>query len=554
MNALVNNILLERSLQAFCWMLIHSLWQGLLLALVTGIVMLLTNKAKAETRYALTTGLFFTFLAVCCGTYIYEWNNGFAATDSQTAKTGFGNIALLQHYGIDGWPAALAQYCSSHATYIVLGWFAIFTFRCWQMSRAFSYIRRVRTSNHRSPGVYWQNKISTLTQQLQIKRTVTMLESGITKVPVVIGHLKPVIYMPLGLLANLPPDQVEAVLLHELAHIRRNDYLVNLLQNMAESVFFFNPGLLWVSSLVKQEREHCCDDVALAHTGNKKQFIQALISFKEHVIYGNSQAVAFPGKKSHLLQRVTRIVYNRNNTLSGGEKIFLLGSLLICFALLGAMTGGQATPVVAVKEPVKEITAAILLPLPQPAATPVSVKEKKTTPVKRNTTTARRIPTTVSTQVIQTELAMNAQSSHEQTVEIAQRQREEEMKVASHTESQADRYRRQAEQDHQQAMRDREQAAKDRAQADRDRERANIDRQRAEQDRAQAERDRLQADRDRAQADKDREQAERDRAQADRDRAQANEHRRQADRDRKQFEQKRVEQLRNTATPLYTNP
>jgi bla regulator protein blaR1 len=554
MNALVNNILLERSLQAFCWMLIHSLWQGLLLAIVTGIVMLLTNKAKAETRYALTTGLFFTFLVVCCGTYIYEWNNGFATTDSLTAKTGFGNIALLRHYGIDEWPAALAQYCSSHATYIVLGWFAIFTFRCWQMSRAISYVRRVRTSSHQAPGAYWQNRISALTQQLHIKRTVTMLESGITKVPVVIGHLKPVIYMPLGLLANLPPDQVEAVLLHELAHIRRNDYLVNLLQNIAESIFFFNPGLLWVSSLVKQEREHCCDDVALAHTGNKKQFIQALISFKEHVIHGNSQAVAFPGKKSHLLQRVARIVYNRNNTLSGGEKIFLLGSLLICFALLGAMAGMQHVPALAVKEPAKEITTAITQPQQQPATAPVNKKERTVATVKKSTTTPRRIATTVSVTVKEPEVAMHLQSSHEQTVEIAQRQREEAMMAALKVESPADRDRRRAEQDRQQAMRDREQAEKDRAQADRDRERANIDRQRAEQDRVQAGRDRMQADRDRAQAERDREQAERDRAQADINRMQADENRRQADRDRKLFEQKRIQNLRNTTTPLYTNP
>lgn len=553
MNALVNNILLERSLQAFCWMLIHSLWQGLLLAIITGIVMLLTNKAKAETRYALTTGLFFTFLIVCCATYIYEWNNGLATADYLTVKAGFGNIALLQHYGIDEWPAALAQYCSSHATYIVLGWFAIFTFRCWQMSRAFSYIQRVRTSNHQPAGTYWQNRISTLAQQLHIKRTVTMLESGITKVPVVIGHLKPVIYMPLGLLANLPSDQVEAVLLHELAHIRRNDYLVNLLQNIAASIFFFNPGLLWISSLAKQEREHCCDDVALAHTGNRKQFIQALISFKEHVIYGNSQAVAFPGKKSHLLQRVARIVYNRNNTLSGGEKIFLLGSLLVCLALLGTMAGKQAIPALAVKEPAKEIKATIAQPQQQPAAVSMNVKEKKTMPAKRNTATPRRIPTTDAL-VKEPELAVNTQSSDEQTAGIARRQKEEEMKAALKVESPTDRDRRRAEQDRQQAMRDREQAEKDRAQAGRDRERANIDRQRAEQDRVQAGRYRMQADRDRAQAEKDREQAERDRAQADINRMQADENRSQADRDRKLFEQKRIQHDRNTTTPLYTNP
>lgn len=544
MNGLVNSILLERSLQAFCWMLIHSLWQGLLLAIVTGIVILLTKKAKAEIRYALTTGLFFTFLAVCCGTYIYEWNNDAAVANPLTATTGFSGITLQ-------WPAALAQYCSIHTTAIVSGWFAIFCFRCWQMSRAFGYIRRVRTSGHQTPAAYWQNRINNLTRKLRIKRTVTMLESGITKIPVVIGHLKPVIYMPVGLLANLPPDQVEAILLHELAHIRRNDYLVNLLQNMAETIFFFNPGLLWVSSLLKQEREHCCDDVALAHTGNKKQFIQALISFKEHVIYGNSQAVAFPGKKSHLLQRVARIVYNRNNTLSGGEKIFLLSSLLVCFALLGTMAGKRHTPALAVKEPAKEIYTAPAQPQ-KTAGSSTNAKQKPVTTQQKNTTIPRRV--IANTSAREATATIHVQSSRQQTTNAAQQQGDEESRAAQKGESEAERDRRQAEKDRRQAILDRERAEKDRAQADRDRESADRDRQMADQHRVQAERDRMQADRDRAQAEKDREQAERDRTQADRDRSQAEEDRRQADRARKSFDQKRVQNLRNTTASFYANP
>ena len=110
--------------------------------------------------------------------------------------------------------------------------------------------------------------------------------------PVVIGHLKPVILIPLGCLAGLPADQVEAILLHELAHIRRSDYFVNFLQNITESIFFFNPGLLWISSLIKEERENCCDDIALEQTKNKRGLVQALISFKEQELYGSGSALA----------------------------------------------------------------------------------------------------------------------------------------------------------------------------------------------------------------------------------------------------------------------
>ncbi|WP_315816708.1 M56 family metallopeptidase [Paraflavitalea speifideaquila] len=316
----VNGSILEQGLQAFCWMLVHSLWQGLLLALLGGIVMLLTRKARPATRYALLTGLLFLFLVSCLVTFIVEWNRDDTTGASLSMTGALGSIGMLQEYGIHQIPAALAQFCSDNANLIVGLWFVVFVLKCCQMGWAFGYVQRVRTKQLQEPGHFWKDKMTVLTAQLQIRRTVGLLESGITKIPVVIGHLKPVIYMPVGLLANLPPDQVEPVLLHELAHIRRHDYLVNLLQHTASIVFFFNPGLLWVSSLIKQEREHCCDDMALAHTGNKKQFIQALISFKEQVVYGRTYAMAFPGKKSHLLQRVTRIIQNRNSSLSGGEK------------------------------------------------------------------------------------------------------------------------------------------------------------------------------------------------------------------------------------------
>lgn len=543
----VNGSGMEHGLQAFCWMLIHSLWQGLLLAIVTGTVMLLTKKASAGTRYAIITSLFFTFLAACCYTFIYEWNHDYATANPLAASGAFGSIDLLQQYGINQLPAALAQYCSNHATLIVTGWFAIFCFRCWQMSRAFGYVHRIKTNKHQEPGAYWQHKISALTQQLHIRKTVTLLESGITKIPVVIGHLKPVIYMPVGLLANLPPDQVEAVLLHELAHIRRNDYLVNLLQNIAETIFFFNPGLLWASSLLKQEREHCCDDVALAHTGNRKQFIEALISFKEHVIYSRSHAMAFPGKKSHLLQRVARIIDNRNNSLSGGEKIFLLGSVLICFILLGTMANKQEHTL-PINAPAKSM---ITVSLPNQSLADVLEAITRTQPIQYKPATPARKTITKPPAGKQGTTA-NTQDEQKTGMTGAQQQADQEYRLAMESANQPEPDHRQVERDRQQAIRDREQADRDRAQADYDRERADRDRQLAEQHRVQAERDRLQAAQDREQAARDREQAERDRIQANRDRAQAAANRRQAHKDRKQAEQNEIQQGRkHTAYPVY---
>lgn len=532
MNGLfVNGSIIEKGLQAFSWMLIHSLWQGLLLAFITGIIMTFTKKARSITRYVLITGCLFTFLAICGATFIYEWNRGGAATNTLSLTATISGISVLRDYAIRHWPAALAQYCSEHATIIVATWFAFFSFRCWQMSRAFGYVRRVRTSQHQQPGLFWQDKMTALTQQLQIKKTVILLESGITRIPIVIGHLKPIIYMPIGLLANLPADQVEAVLLHELAHIRRNDYLVNWLQNIAETVFFFNPGFLWVSSLLKQEREHCCDDVALAHTGNKKQFIQALISFKEHMLYGtgSSYAITFPGKKSHLLQRVTRIIQNRNNALSGGEKIFVLGSLLVCFILLGTMANkNEGTHDIIL--PVNGMYANILQE--HRSIDALTTAKGKKAPVQKKQEILTRL---ITAKLPVEKLAIPVLSIDNEIIAAVKPVNKQVEPEKLPTDPTAQRSLT----DHEQTLRDYQQAARDREQAERDRAQADIDRKQAERDRANAEQHRWQADRDRLQAFKDREQAVRDRAQADKDREQAAVHRAQADRDRVNAEHSR---------------
>ena len=105
----------------------------------------------------------------------------------------------------------------------------------------------------------------------QLAFPVLLLESALANVPVVFGHFRPVILVPAGLLAGLPPEQIQAILLHELAHIRRCDYAVNFLQRLVEGLFFYHPATWWIARVIRAERENCCDDAAVAITGNAHQ-------------------------------------------------------------------------------------------------------------------------------------------------------------------------------------------------------------------------------------------------------------------------------------------
>ena len=142
----------------------------------------------------------------------------------------------------------------------------------------------------------------------------------------VIGYFKPVILFPASALTALAPAEIEAILLHELAHIYRKDFLINILQRITEIIFFFNPAVLWISSLIKEERENCCDDIAVRETKDKKQFIHALVSFQEHNASG--YAPSFSGRKKFLLNRVKRIITNNNKTLNNMEKTFLMCGII----------------------------------------------------------------------------------------------------------------------------------------------------------------------------------------------------------------------------------
>jgi hypothetical protein len=197
--------------------------------------------------------------------------------------------------------------------------------------------------------------LAELAAALQLSQKVQFVQSGIATIPMVLGHFKPVILFPLGMITALPAGEVEAILLHELAHIRRKDYLVNILQQAIEIVLFFNPAVLWLSALIKIERENCCDDIAVAQSSSKRNYINALVSFQEFQLNAPQYATAFANKK-YLLQRVKRMLYNNNKTLNNMEKTFLTvcvvaaTSLTLFFTQSTTAQNNAATPATEIRD------------------------------------------------------------------------------------------------------------------------------------------------------------------------------------------------------------
>ncbi len=330
----LNQIFSGRLVQALCWMLVHSLWLGLALTVLTGAIIVATKNKTAALRYNLLSGALLLFSIAVVTAFIMQLTKD-ATVNATSAISGSFIIAGNSSGVFDvkdnttGFTNTLVNFFNNNAAFVVWCWFLIIAFRCVQFAGGLYKIKQIKTMQLTPVSSYWNQRLTHFAKVLKIKGNIQFMQSGLAKMPMVVGHFKPVILFPIGLLTALPAEEVEAVLLHELAHIRRKDYLVNLLQHFTEILFFFNPAVLWVSSLIKAERENCCDDIAVAHAGNKRNYINALVSFQEYHLQNTMQyATALGNNKNQLLQRVKRMLHNNNKTLNNMEKTFLA----VCFA------------------------------------------------------------------------------------------------------------------------------------------------------------------------------------------------------------------------------
>lgn len=351
MNFLMNDALIK----AISWTLIHSLWLGLAAAFLAGITLLLTKKAAPATRYNLLAGLSVAFLIAIGFVFYTEFET--QAVVSQTnnrVKPGLQteHVITVPDAGIKEEASAplslITGFIGKYGSWIVLIWFVVFLFKCIRMTSDLRQVYRARNYQTITPPEMWLKRVSELQASLRIKRSVQLLESRLVTIPSVTGLFKPVILVPVGLLNNIPQDQVEAILLHELAHIRRSDYAVNLMQTFIDILFFFNPGILWISSLLRDERENCCDDLAISVTNNKKEFVNALISFQEYNLNTPRFAMQFGDQKMKLADRAKRILFNTNKMLSIREKYFLsigIGVSVILFLVVLNVSSSNAQEV-----------------------------------------------------------------------------------------------------------------------------------------------------------------------------------------------------------------
>ena len=193
------------------------------------------------------------------------------------------------------------------------------------------WVQRMKSHGTTPVAEHWQAAALRLSRRLHIATPVRLLESSLVDVPTVIGWLKPVLLLPASALAGLAPSQLEAIFAHELAHVRRHDYLVNLLQTVVETLLFYHPAVWWLSSRIRAERENCCDDLAVALCGDRVAYARALADLEE--LRGTGGRLVLAANGASLVHRIRRLLGAPAHTektpawLGGGLALVLLSGI-----------------------------------------------------------------------------------------------------------------------------------------------------------------------------------------------------------------------------------
>jgi uncharacterized protein (TIGR03435 family) len=258
--------------------LLHFLWQGVLIAAVYAAARKWIARSSGPNVHYILACAALTMMATAP---VVTWSLLRPPTPVPVAATFTMPLSAVSFPTPRPSPISLAIGVSDAVSTPFLPWVVAFwsigvTAFWLRMIGGWFYAGRLRSRLVRPAPPEWQQTLETLKTRIRVSRPVRLLVSSLAQTPAVVGWLRPVVLVPVGALAGLPAEQVEALLLHELAHIRRHDYLVNMMQSVIEALLFYHPAVWWVSGHIRAERELCCDDAVIAVNRDALTYARAL--------------------------------------------------------------------------------------------------------------------------------------------------------------------------------------------------------------------------------------------------------------------------------------
>ncbi|MFI5188372.1 MAG: M56 family metallopeptidase [Chitinophagales bacterium] len=318
-------------LQALGWAVINSLWQMAFLWVIFQVLLSFgIDKSSAKSRLA--TILLSTGFAWFLYTLIFHW-----LIDPLAIKR-----SLLAIGSFEKGNAALNEQLQTILPYASIAYLLLLIVPSVQFIRNYRFVQVIRKTGLSKCNVDLRIFVQRLGERMGIRKPVHVYISDLITSPVTIGFLKPIILMPIAAITNLSGKQVEAILLHELAHIRRYDYLINLLINFIKTILYFNPFVKLFARTIEKEREKSCDEMVMQFEYDPHGYASALLMLEKNNVMRQTIAVAASGQRNDLLQRIEKILgadsyRDKKRKTPDFQKLGGLLAGLICVVALNAL-------------------------------------------------------------------------------------------------------------------------------------------------------------------------------------------------------------------------
>jgi beta-lactamase regulating signal transducer with metallopeptidase domain len=319
---------------ALGWTLVHSLWQIIFVAFLLFAVLKIAAKQTANFRYLLACAALVAALALPLGTFIWIYDGAVRSdatiliSDSKQKRALREENAFTEKTSADvnnQTPVAQQQaenlslqnlqndfenrFAQSLPLFVAL-WICGVMIFALRTGGGLLRLRVLKTQASTHASEEWQTRLAELCERAGIAQLVRLCESALVDAPVVVGWLKPVILVPSGALLGLSAAQMEAIIVHELMHVRRHDFLVNLLQSFAEIALFYHPCAWWISAVIRREREFVCDDAVVAFYGERLVYARALANLEtfRQTAKQNQPQLTLAATGGKLMNRIARIL------------------------------------------------------------------------------------------------------------------------------------------------------------------------------------------------------------------------------------------------------
>ena len=311
-------------LKALGWTFVHSLWQIAITGLLLYIILRLIPGRSAHVRYTISTFAIWLVVIMALSTFIIM------LPDQKVITEVTGQVVLMNTTQPLSMATRLSIWLESHMPMMLTIWLGGVMILLVRLLMSIGWVSHMRSTAVVSDEL--QQTLEDIVHRLHLKvRPVTSISHYVHS-PVTIGHLKPLILFPIGIINQLTPGEVEAILTHELAHIVRRDYLSNLIQSFIETLFYYHPVIWWMSAVVRTERENRADDLAVSWCGDQLGYVKALMTVQEMQDKQSPLlAIGFASRKGAMLARIQRILHIPYKNHNQMEKTVLLSLCSLCF-------------------------------------------------------------------------------------------------------------------------------------------------------------------------------------------------------------------------------